>query len=247
MARFIFFLLLLANVAFAAYLYLFESQPRAAMPAEINRAALKIVSVADPGKAQADAQAARKLAESLKGSACVDFGVKAADGDRAGISFAAMNLGERLSSRNIEDFTRFAVSLPSLKDKRAADTLMANLKKAGVKDVSVLGDSSISLGVYSSDEAAKKAASEIQGKAGSLVKDLQITPRNSQVKETQFTVKEPDMNMIARLTIMQRDFDGSTLKAVPCPVAAPIGAANTSTNAPDAISDPKSDAGKTKP
>ncbi len=224
MARFIFFLLLLANVGFAAHLYLAETQPRAALPAEINRDMLKVVSVADPGKAQADALAARRLADSLKGSACVDFGVKPTDGTRAGISFAAMNLGERLSSRNVEDFTRFAVSLPSQKDKRAADTLIANLKKAGVKDVSIVGDSSISLGVYSSDEAAKKAAADIQGKAASLVKDLQITPRSSQVKETLFTVKEPDMNMIARLTIMQREFESSSLKAVPCPMVAPIAA-----------------------
>ena len=237
MARFIFFLLLIANVAFGAHLFLSETRTGTNNPVEVNRDALKIVSVADPGKAQADALAARKLAESLKGSACVDFGVKPADGARAGISFAAMNLGDRLSSRSIEDFTRFAVSIPSQKDKRAADALVASLKKSGVKDVSVLGDNSISLGVYSSDEASKKAAADIQGKAGSLVKDLQITPRNSQVKETLFTVKEPDMNMIARLSIMQRDFESSSLKAVPCPAVAPVVAA------PDA----KGDAEKAKP
>ena len=220
MARFIFFLLLLANVAFGAYFYLSETRPGSAPPAEINRDALKIVSVADPGKAQADALAARKLAESLKGSACVDFGVKPVDGTRAGISFAAMNLGDRLSSHNVEDYTRFAVSLPPQKDKRTAESLVASLKKAGVKDVSVMGDNAISLGVYSSDEASKKAAGDIQNKAGSLVKDLQFTPRNLQVKEILFTVKEPDMNMIARLTIMQREFDSSSLKAVACPVVA---------------------------
>lgn len=219
MARFIFFLLLIANVAFGAWLYQSETRPRAALPVEINRDALKIVSVTEPAKAQAEAIAAKKLAENLRGSACVDFGVKPADGAKAQISFAAMNLGDRLNTRNVEDFTRFAVSLPTQKDKRAAETLVANLKKAGVKDVSILGDNSISLGVFSSDEASKKAAHEIQGKAGSLVKDLQVTPRNAQLKEVVFTVKEPDMNMIARLTIMQRDFEASTLKAVTCPVA----------------------------
>ncbi|MEP7154614.1 MAG: hypothetical protein ABI905_02490 [Betaproteobacteria bacterium] len=241
MARFLFLLLLIANIAFGAYLYLYQfgTSGNASPPPEVNRDALKIVSVADPGKAQADALAARKLAESLKGSACVDFGVKPTDGARAGISFAAMNLGERLSSHNVEDFTRFALSLPAQKDKRAAETLVANLKKAGVKDVSILGDSSISLGVFSSDEASKKAASDIQAKAPSLVKELQITPRNSQLKEVLFTVKEPDMNMIARLTIMQRDFENSSLKAVTCPVAAPVAAVT----APDS----KAGLEKTKP
>lgn len=234
MARFIFLLLLLANIALGTYLYLAETQPASAPPREINRDAMKIISVADPGKAQADALAARKLAESLKGSACVDFGVKPADGTRAGIAFAAMNLGDKLSSRNIEDFTRFLLALPSQKDKRAAETLLANLKKAGVKDVSVLGDSSISLGVFSSDEAARKAAADIQNRAASLAKDLQITPRNPQIKETLFTVKDPDMNMIARLTILQREFDSSSLKAVTCPGAAAIAPPATAPNAPDA-------------
>jgi hypothetical protein len=225
MARFIFFLLLIANVAFGAWLYQAETKPRAALPAEINRDAMKIISVTEPAKAQAEALAAKKLAETLRGSACVDFGVRPADGAKAQVSFAAMNLGDRLTTRNVEDFTRFAVSLPAQKDKRAAETLVASLKKSGVKDVSVLGDNSISLGVYSSDEASKKAAADIQSKAGTLVKDLQITPRNAQLKETLFTVKEPDMNMIARLTIMQRDFEGSTLKAVTCPAAPPVAAA----------------------
>lgn len=220
MARFIFFLLLLANVAFGAYLYLSETGSGNMLPPEFNRNGLKIVSVADPGKAQADALVARKVAESLKGSACVEFGVKPADSARGGIAFAAMNLGDRLSSRNIEDYTRFAVWLPAQKDKRAAETLVANLKKAGVKDVSVMGDNSISLGVFSSDEASKKAAADIQTKAASLAKDLQVTPRGAQLRETFFTVREPDMNMIARLTIMQREFEGSSLKAVTCPAAA---------------------------
>lgn len=238
MARFIFFLLLLANVAFGAYLYLSDSGSGNLSPPEINRDGMKIISVTDPGKAQADALVARKVAESLKGSACVEFAVKPADSARAGISFAAMNLGDRLGLRNIEDYTRFALSLPAQKDKRIAETLVANLKKAGVKDVSVLGDYSISLGVFSSEEAAKKAAADIQSKAASLVKDLQVTPRGAQVRETLFTVREPDMNMIARLTIMQREFDGSALKAVACPAGPPAVAAN--------VPDPKAGE-KTKP
>ena len=98
----------------------------------------------------------------------------------------------------------------------------------------MLGDSSISLGVFSSDEAARKAAADIQNRAASLAKDLQITPRNPQIKETLFTVKDPDMNMIARLTILQREFDSSSLKAVTCPGAAAITPPGAAANSPDA-------------
>ena len=241
MARLIFFLFLIANIAIGAHLYLSETRAPASPPLEINRDMLKIVSVADPGKAQQEAMAARKLAASLRGSACVDFGVKPSDGTRAQALFAVMNLGDRLTVRNAEDFSRFSVTLPAQKDRRSAETIVANLKKAGIKDVSIMGDNSVSLGIYSSDEAAKKASNEIQAKGESLVKDLQITPRNPQLKEILFTVKEPDVNMVARLTLMQRDYESSSLKAVTCPVAA---APPTVSVAP---TDPKTAAAKAKP
>lgn len=222
MARLVFFLLLIANVALGAHIYLNETRPRVEAPREINPGALKIFSVADPARAQQDAIAARKLAASLSGSACVDFAVKPADGARAQALFAAMNLGARVSSRNAEEFSRFAVTLPAQKDKRAAEALVANLKKSGVKDVSALGDNTISLGVFSSDEAALKVVADLNAKARSLVKDAQVTPRNPQVKETLFTVREPDTNMVARLTLMQREFEGGNLRAVTCPTTVPV-------------------------
>ena len=230
MARLIFFLLLIANVAFGAYLY-FDATSPAAAPREINPGVLKIISVTEAGRAQQDAAAAKKVAASLTGSACVDFSVKPNDAARAQVSFAAMNIGDRLSLRNVEDYTRFAVSLPAQKDKRLADTLVANLKKAGVKDVSVLGDNTISLGVFSSAEAAQKAVADVKAKAKTLANDAQVTPRNPQTAETIFTVKEPNTNMVARLTLMQREFDGSNLRAVACPPVVPVAAVAPVVNA----------------
>ena len=223
MARLIFFLLLIANVAFGAYVYFDATTPNET-PREINPGVLKIISVTDAGKAQQDSVAAKKVAASLSGSACVDFSVKPADAARAQASFAAMNFGDRLSLRNVEDYTRFAVSLPAQKDKRLADTLVANLKKAGVKDVSVLPDNTISLGVFSSAEAAQKAVADVKAKAKTLANAAQVTPRNPQTTETLFTVKEPDTSMVARLTLMQREFDGSNLRAVACPPVMPVAA-----------------------
>lgn len=224
MARLIFFLLLIVNVALGAYIYQSETGKNREVPREVNPGVLKIASVTDAVRAQQDALVSRKIAASLSGSACVDFVVKPADGARAQASFAAMNLGDRVSSRNIEEFSRFAVTLPAQQDKRLADTLVANLKKAGVKDVSALADNAISLGVFSSDEAAQKAVADLKTKAKTLVKDVQVTPRNPQIKETLFTVKEPDTNMVARLTLMQREFDGGNLRAVVCPAVVPVAA-----------------------
>ena len=224
MARLFFFLLLIANVAFGAHIYFTETRPKAAAPREVNAGALKIVAVADAAKAQQDALAAKKLAASLSGSACVDFAVKPVDGARAEVSFAAMNLGSRVSSRSAEEFSRFAVTLPPQKDKRAADTLVASLKKAGVKDVSALSDNVVSLGLFSSDDAAQKVVADLKSKVPALVKDVLVTPRSPQIKETLFTIREPDTNMVARLTLMQREFENSSLRAVTCPTTGSVGA-----------------------
>lgn len=222
MSRLVFFLLLIANVALGAHIYLDETRPKTASPREVNPGMLKIVSVTDATKARQDALNAKKLAASLSGSACVDFAVKPVDGVRAQAVFAAMNLGSRMSSRNVEEFSRFSVTLPPQKDKRAVDALVASLKKAGVKDVSAFGDNAISLGLFSSDEAAQKLVSDLKAKAQSLVKDVQVNPRNPQLKETLFTLREPDTNMVARLTLMQREFNSSSLRAVTCPAAVPV-------------------------
>ena len=61
-------------------------------------------------------------------------------------------------------------------------------------------------------------------KAKTLANDAQVTPRNPQATETLFTVKKPDTSMVARLTLMQREFDGSNLRAVACPAAMPVAA-----------------------
>ena len=218
MLRFFFFLLMIVCIALAGVIYLTESRPQAEVVREVNPDALKIVSVTEGAKAQQEALAKKRVVDSLSGSACIDFSIKPADAARAQAAFAEMQLGSRLSMRNVEEFTRFGVSIAAQTDKRAADTLLANLKKAGVKDISVLPDKTISLGVFSSEDAAKRYLAELESKAGALLKGAAITPRNPQSRETVFTVKEPDINLIARLTVMQRDFDASALKAVTCAI-----------------------------
>ncbi len=243
MMRFAFFLLLIANLVFATHIYLSATRPAGELPHEINPDAMKIVSVTDAAKAQTDAESVKKLVTSLAGATCVDFSVKAADAARAQPLFDALALGDRLAVRTIEEFTRFGVVLSAQKDKRAADQLVASLKKAGVKDVSAMGDNSISLGVFSSDEAARRYLTELEGKAPALVKGAAINPRNSQPRDTIYNVRDADPNLITRLALMQRDFDGSSVKGVPCPgapgapasptpAAAAPGAAPASTPAP---------------
>jgi hypothetical protein len=217
--RFLFFLLLVANAAFAAHIWLTETRAgEDPSKREINREALKIVSVANAESAVRTAArviAAKQLAERLSSAACIELnGVRPADVPRAQQAFAGMNLAYKLDERKLEEISRYWVFMPAARDRKTADATMTSLRKQGIKDFSLLADNAISLGVFSSDEAASRYLAEVQGKG---VKGADKGPRSSQAKEYAFTVREPDTSLVARLTLMQAEFEGSALKAVTCP------------------------------
>ena len=216
MMRFIFLLLLLANMAVAAYLYQQANRPATDLPAETNRDAVKIALAVDPAKARREAGETRKLIESLTGAKCVKLSVRPADAARVQAALPALLPAERIASRSIEEFTRFAVALPAQRDRRSADTLFASLRKTNVKDMSVLADHSISLGVFSTEEAARRVVADLEARAGALVKGIAISPRNPQPRETQFTLRDIDPMILAKLAAMYRDLEGATLAAAEC-------------------------------
>lgn len=224
MLRFLFFVGLMVNVVVAGYLYLNATHAKPQLPEQVNRDALQILNVVDAAQAQEEAQMMKKLLANLAGAACLEFGVKPSLGGRAQAIFIGMRLAELPVMRNIEEFTRYGVMIVAIKDRRTADTLLFGLKRAGVTDVSIQADNTISLGVFSSEEAARRYLSELETRAAALVKGAIVVPKNAQVKETVFLFKAPDPNLMTRLAVMQRDFEGSTLLPVPClttPAAAP--------------------------
>ncbi|MDH5264500.1 MAG: hypothetical protein OEX21_07115, partial [Betaproteobacteria bacterium] len=103
MSRLLFFLLLVANIAFGAHLWL------TAPPAEPdfsrrerNREDAKIVAVIPPLIAARKAEETRMQVQTLAGAACVEFaGVAPADLPQAREAFAAMQLGDRLMERKV--------------------------------------------------------------------------------------------------------------------------------------------------
>jgi hypothetical protein len=223
--RFLFFLLLVLNAALATHIWLNEIHAPGFDPRgrEINGQALKVVAVADAtiaARTAAIVSAARQLAESLATAACIELsGVRPGDSARVEQSLAELALGERLSERKVEEASRYWVFIAPAKERKTAEATMAALKKQGIKDVSLVADNSISLGVFSSDDAASRYLAEMRAKG---VKGAEKGPRNLQVKEYVFTVREPGTNLVARLTLLQAELAGSELKAVTCPAGAPI-------------------------
>jgi hypothetical protein len=232
MARFIFLLLMVASAAFGLHIFLAETKPPMEGPREVNPEKLKVVAVVEAARAREETQAVKKMAELAGGGACIEFGVRPQDAVRAQAQFADAKAGDRVSMRNVEEFSKFSVSLPPFESRKAAGDAIDALKKAGLKELQIMTDNGVSLGVFATEDAARRHYVDLEKKAKNLVKTAVITPRSPVTKESVFTIREPDTRLVARLTIMQREFEASTVKAVPCP-----GSANppTATVAADAV------------
>ena len=216
MSRFLFFLLLLAVAAFGAHLWLSaESNREDFSGREYNADKVRIVAVTPPVVAAREAASLRHETQGLAGAACVQFsGIAPADFQRAHDAFAAMSLGDRLTEQRVEDVSRYWVFMPPAADHRAAEATVASLKRLGVGDLSVRPDNSISLGVFSSEDAARRFLASLAAKG---VKGAQVAPFAKDLRGLSMLVREPDTELVARLAIVQRDFPGSKLAAVPCP------------------------------
>ena len=114
MARFLFFVLLIACIAFGVQIALTQSSaPPDFSRRERNAAEVHIVAVTPPDAAARAAQETRAAVKSLAGAACVEFsGFNATYLARARQSFGALQLGDRFTERRIEDVTRYWVFVP---------------------------------------------------------------------------------------------------------------------------------------
>ncbi|HUP28980.1 MAG TPA: SPOR domain-containing protein [Usitatibacter sp.] len=218
MSRLLFFLLLLAVIALGAHVGLTSHVEKSDFSGrERNRDEVRIIAVTPPVVAARRAEENRKAQQSLSGAACVEIsGIQASDAPRAQEAFAALALGPRLIERRVEEITRHWVYVPAARDRRTAEASMAQLRKLGVNDISVRPDNAISLGVFSTEDAARRFLTSIQAKG---VTNAEEGPFVKELRELVMLVRDPDTELVSRLTLMQRDFPASQLRAVPCPAA----------------------------
>lgn len=102
MGRFLFFLLLVANLAFGAHLSALARARRAPdlWRHEKNAGEVKIVSVTPPVSGQQKADEARRQAVALAGATCVEFtGIAGTEVGKVREALATLRLGERLTER----------------------------------------------------------------------------------------------------------------------------------------------------
>lgn len=216
MSRLVFFLLLIANAAFAAHLWLSSgAQKNDFSVRERNRDEVRLVAVTPPVVAAKKAEEARQTVARLTGAACVEFaGIPAAELPRARDAFQSFQLGDRLLERRVEEITRHWVSIPAVKDRRVAEATMAQLRRQGLTEMSIRPDNAISLGVFSTEEAARRFLASVEARG---VKGAEAGPFARELRDVSFLVREPDTELVARLAVLQRDYATATLRAVACP------------------------------
>jgi hypothetical protein len=104
--------------------------------------------------------------------------------------------------------------MPPARERRTAEVNMAQLRRQGVSDMSIRPDNAISLGVFSTEEAARRFVTSLEAKG---VRGAEQGPFAKELRELVVLIRDPDTELVSRLTLVQRDYPSSRLRAVPCP------------------------------
>ncbi|MCX7893068.1 MAG: SPOR domain-containing protein [Burkholderiales bacterium] len=208
--RAFFFLLALANVAFFAYAY-FTGTPGERDPGAAGRQI-------DPQKIRLLTPEQAASAARTASRACFELGViPAADAARATAALAAIADGARIVERRLDEPAGWWVYVPPLGSRQAANQRLAELRKQGIDDVSLLPEDSrfadaVSLGVFSSEEAAGKRLEALRKRG---VRQAVVAPREGAAARVYLQVRDARADLRPRLAEVAGDFPGSEVRECP--------------------------------
>ncbi|MDH5351250.1 MAG: SPOR domain-containing protein [Betaproteobacteria bacterium] len=227
--RLAFLLLLAANIGVFAWMrYLSPADPgidARPMTRQIEPQKLRIVSErelarnpAPPARPKPAPQAQRaattEAPQAPASVACLEWGsFSPADASRAAKELDALNLGARLAQYRGEETAGWWVHMPPQGSRANALKKAAELRKLGVKEFFVVQESgptqwALSLGVFTTEEAAKAHLAALKDRG---VKSAVITPRETRVPKVWFQVRDADAALQARLGELAKEFEGATL------------------------------------
>ena len=221
--RTLFFLLVLANVAFFAWSRFAGAPDAGGDPLPIGRQIepekLKIISPANlPPAAVAQKPAPPPPPPAPAPIACLEWGsFTIADAPRAEKALEPLALGARLAQRRSEETVSWWVFIPPRSSRQAALKKAAELKSLGIKDYFIVQDDSdhrwaVSLGVFRSAEAAQARLAALRGQG---VRNVQAGPRETVVARVWYQVTSVDAPLQARLRDLAAQLEGSELKECP--------------------------------
>ncbi len=227
-------LLILGNLAYFAWTQFFAQQgssERQLVEQQINRDAIRLlgpaqvaaltVSRKDPAK-EPDKEPVK---DAGKVQACLEWGVlNAADVAKAEEALASLSLDKRPVQRRVDDAARFWVFMPPQPTRAAAQDKSGELRRLGVQEFIIIQDEpkdrfTISLGVFRSEEAAKKRLDDLRAQG---VRTARVGPRDTAVQRVYFQLQNVSEAQSARLDVIRQGFAGSEVNecgATPAPGA----------------------------
>lgn len=216
--RWLFALLLLANAALFGWMQLPQDKGGSeSMSAHAPYHGEKIRLISDE---EAQRQPAPAVVEPTPTQICMEWGVPPQDLERAQAALKTLQLAESdvLVRKPAEKSASYWVFIPPLKSKQDANKKVEELKSLGVQDSFVMQDNNkwryaVSLGVFSTEEAATKYLAQVREKG---VKSAKTTPRDHEGGHASLVIKASRENLELELVKVKQDFPDSELKAVAC-------------------------------
>ena len=208
----LFALLVLANLALAAYALLAPKQqsPDAVLlESQLNADKIRIVPP-------------RPAVVPSRKSACIQWGsFSTAELPPAQEAIDRLGLGARASAQEVQTVAGWWVFIPPLRNRAEVDRRIAELRALGVTEYYAVENggemrNAISLGIFKSEEAARSFLDALRAKG---VGSAQLGRREHRITQTAFLVRYPDAATSARMAEIANSFPGSELKAVDCPPA----------------------------
>lgn len=236
--RITFLLLLTANLALVAWFQHFSPTDGAADPDPVRRQIspekIRVLKDRTPGRSSAaapspDAKPAAQplapqgaptaaLAPSVAPDACREWGGFAVtEAPKAELTLAPLALGDRLTRRRSDETASWWVFIPPQANRAAALKKTAELKLLGIDDFFILQDEgkmrwAISLGVFSSEEAARNRLEALSAKS---VRSAQKGERDTPVSKVWFQVRGADAALLAKLREIAQGFPGTEVRDCP--------------------------------
>ena len=148
--------------------------------------------------------------------ACVEFGdFLSTEVARVEAALLQLGLGSRQTARPVEVPGWYMVYLPPFKTRPEAERAAADLSKRGVKELLVLGEGplklGISLGSFRDPELARSHAATVE-KLG--VQNVRVSDKPSPVTATRYQLRELDAAAAQRLASIRKEFPAQSVR--PC-------------------------------
>ncbi len=223
--KWLFWILLLANLMFFSFIQwgeiLIDENQNLKHQSPLNVEKIKLLGA--PTVASAPSLSSDVLATSQDQRAftdvCLEWGeFSGTDSVRAAAALTILKLTDKLTQRQTEYAIGYWVYLPPAQTRAEMNKNISELKSHDIKDYFTVQDAgkwkgAISLGVFKTDKAARKAFDSLRAKG---VKTAVMGELMSKFKLTVFVLKSPDAAAIEKMVTLQKEFDGSAVHLVAC-------------------------------